>query len=176
MQTRDFSFIHKYFVAEKQESLLFLVVGIVAIILALLFFFFIKSNPSFYKGAAIPLLLIGLIQATVGYTVWARSDKQRMDVAYKMGMEPVGFIKNEELPRMQIVNKNFVIYRYTEIVLAITGIALFVLFRNKTEKAFWFGLGITLAIQSVLMLGADYFAEQRAKIYTAELNKIISPA
>lgn len=174
MQTKDFTFIHKYFIAEKQESLLFFIIGIVAIILALIFFFFIKSNPSFYKGAAIPLLLIGLIQGVVGYAVWARSDKQRIDVAYKIGMEPVGFVKGEELPRMQTVNKNFVIYRYTEIALAIVGLVLIFLFHSNTDSAFWFGVGITLTIQSLTMLGADYFAEKRALVYTKQIEEVIS--
>ena len=43
-EQRDFNFIYKYFIAEKQESLLFLVVGIAAIILAVVYFFFIKTN------------------------------------------------------------------------------------------------------------------------------------
>ncbi|MBI2730418.1 MAG: hypothetical protein HYX40_06665 [Sphingobacteriales bacterium] len=173
MQTRDVSFIHKYFLAEKQESLLFLIIGITAILLSVVFFIMIKTNLSFYKGAAIPLLLVGLIQVTVGYTVWARSDKQRLDVAYKMGMEPIGFAKSEELPRMQTVNKNFIIYRYTEIVLAMAGIALVFFFRKEPNKAFWFGLGVTLAIQSVIMLGADYFAEKRALHYTQQLQSLL---
>ncbi|NJO25286.1 MAG: hypothetical protein HC867_05135 [Bacteroidia bacterium] len=69
-------------------------------------------------------MVIGFIQAVVGYTVYARSDKQRLDVAYKTGLEPVSFIKNEELPRMKTVNKNFVIYRWVEIALTVTGIVL----------------------------------------------------
>jgi hypothetical protein len=31
-----------------------------------------------------------------------------------------------------------------------------------------------LAIQAVIMLGADYFAEKRGKIYTEELQKMIA--
>lgn len=152
---------------------MFLIIGIAALLLSVIFFFMMKTSPSFYKGAAIPLLVVGLIQVTVGYTVCARSDKQRLDVAYNIGMDPTGFTKNEELPRMQTVNRNFVIYRYVEIALAITGIVLLLAFRNNEGKAFWFGLGITLAIQSVLMLGADYFAERRALFYTQQLQSLL---
>src|SRR5258705_2409282 len=111
----DFSFIYKYFHGEKQESLLFLVVGIAAVLLAIIFWFFIKSNPSFFKGAAIPLLAIGIIQAAVGYTVYTRSDKQVKDIAYNMGMETVSYTRSVEIPRMEKVMKNFVIYRWIEI-------------------------------------------------------------
>ncbi|MBK9484183.1 MAG: hypothetical protein IPO01_02860 [Chitinophagaceae bacterium] len=171
-EQRDFSFIYRYFTAEKQESLLFLIVGIIAVILAVVFWFFIKSNPNFFKGAAIPLLAIGLIQMVVGYSVYSRTDKQKADIAYNIGMEPVSYVKQTELPRMKTVMKNFVIYRWVEIAFIITGLVLIFLFRSNADKTFWYGFGIALAIQAVIMLGADYFAEQRGKVYTNELNKI----
>lgn len=173
-EQRDFSFIYKYFIAEKQESLLFLIVGIVALLLAVVFWFFIKSNPSFFKGAAIPLLAIGLIQLVVGYTVYSRTDKQKTDVAYNLGMEPVNYVKQTEQPRMKTVMKNFVIYRWVEIAFIITGLVLIFLFRSNPDKSFWYGFGVALAIQAIIMLGADYFAEKRGKVYTAELENIIS--
>lgn len=172
-QQKDFSFIYKYFIAEKQESLLFLIVGIVAILLAVVFWFFIKSNPQFFKGAAIPLLAIGLIQVFVGYSVYSRSDKQKADVAYNIGMEPVNYVKQTEQPRMKAVMKNFVIYRWVEIVLIITGLILIFLFKANPEKSFWYGFGVALSIQAIIILGADFFAEKRGIVYKKELNTII---
>ena len=170
MFQRDFSFVHKYFMAEKQESLLFVFIGAAAIVLSIIFLFFIKSNPSFYKGAAIPLLAIGLLMGVVGYTVYARSDKQRLAVAYEMGLNPGMYINNQELPRMKKVMKNFIIYRFVEIILALTGVALFFFFRNKGDKQFLTGLGFTLAIMAVTALAADFFAEKRGSVYTKELE------
>ena len=97
-----------------------------------------------------------------------------MDIAYNVGVEPVEFTQQKELPRMKTVMKNFVIYRYVEIVLAIIGIVLFFYFRTDTGQQFWKGLGLTLAIQALLMLGADYFAEQRGKFYQKALEAIIT--
>lgn len=153
---------------------MFLIVGIVAVLLAVVCWFFIKSNPNFFKGAAIPLLAIGLIQMVVGYSVYSRTDKQKANIAYNMGMEPVNYVKQTELPRMKTVMKNFVIFRWVEIAFILTGLALIFLFRSNPDKSFWYGFGIALAIQAVIMLGADYFAEQRGKWYTSELNKIIA--
>lgn len=172
-EQRDFNFVYKYFIAEKQESLLFLIVGIAAIMLAIFFFIFIKSNPAFYKGAAIPLLAIGIIQCVVGFTVYSRSDKQMKEVAYNLGMETVSYAKQQELPRMNIVMKNFVIYRWVEIAFIIAGVVLIFLFRTNPDKIFWYGLGIALAIQGVLMLGADFFAEQRGKTYRQNLLELV---
>ncbi|MEP7256091.1 MAG: hypothetical protein ABI666_09950 [Ferruginibacter sp.] len=174
LEQRDFSFIYKYFIAEKQESLLFLIIGIAAILLAVIFWFFIKTNPSFFKGAAIPLLAIGIIQCVVGYSVYARSDKQKTDIAYNIGVEPASFIKQHELPRMKTVMKNFTIYRWVEIAFIITGLVLLFLFRANPDKTFWYGFGIALAIQATLMLGADYFAEKRGNVYTKKLMEIIA--
>ena len=169
MFQRDFSFVHKYFMAEKQESLLFVIIGSTAVILSVIFFFFFKSNPSFYKGAAVPLFTIGLLLGVVGYTVYDRSEKQRKSVAYEMGINPM-YVNSQELPRMNIVMKNFIIYRYVEIILALAGLALFFFFRGNDEKRFLTGMGLTLAIMAVTALAADYFAEKRGAVYTKELE------
>lgn len=172
LEQKDFSFIYKYFMAEKQAALLFLIIGIVAIILAVIFIFFIKSDPSFYKGAAIPLLTIGLIQITVGYVVYTRSDKQKTETAYHIGIEPVLYTKRVELPRMKTVMNRFVIYRWVEIVFLIIGLMLIYIFRLNADKSFWFGLGITLAIQAIIILGNDAFAEKRGLVYSKSLDKL----
>ncbi len=173
LEQRDFSFIYKYFIAEKQESLLFLIIGIVAVLLALAFCFFIKSNPAFFKGSAIPLLAIGLIQIVVGYSVYSRTDNQRKDIAYNIGIDPGSLVKQTELPRMKKVMKNFVIYRWVEIAFIITGLIFIFLFRQNTDKVFWYGFGVALAIQALIMLGADYFAEKRGKVYNNHLEEIV---
>lgn len=170
-EQKDFSFIYKYFIAEKQESLLFLLIGLAAITLSIIFWFFIKTNPVFFKGLAVPLLAIGLIQTVVGYTVYSRSDKQMADVAYNIGMEPAAYVKQTEMPRMKKVMQNFVVYRWVEIAFIAAGLILIFLFRSNPDKSFWYGFGIALALQAVIMLGADYFAEKRGKIYTDSLEE-----
>jgi hypothetical protein len=159
--------IEKYFVAEKNESLLFLVLGILAISLSIIFYSYLKS--AFFKGAAIPLLVIGLIQAIVGYTVYSRSDQQRISIVYAYDMDPAR-LKNEELPRMKKVNERFVFYRWTEIIFFLTGLVMMIIFRNNPEKRFYFGFAITLALQAAIMFCADYFAENRASTYTKQLT------
>ncbi len=173
-EQRDFSFIYKYFTGEKQESLLFLIIGITAVLLAAVFGFFIKSNPSFFKGAAISLLAIGLVQMVVGYSVYTRTDKQKATIAYNIGIDPVSFVKQTEMPRMKTVMKNFAIYRWVEIAFIITGLVLFFVFRTNPGKTFWYGLGLALTIQAAIMLGVDYFAESRGEVYVNELHKIIA--
>lgn len=158
--------IEKYFFAEKQESLLFIVVGVIALLTAIAFL--IWGKTLFFRGAAIPLLLIGIIQLVVGFTVYQRSDEDRKRNVYAYDMNP-GELKNKELPRMEKVNKNFVIYRWIEIVLTIVGLLIVFFSRKDPARLFWYGLGVALTIQAVIMLLADYSAENRAGKYTSGL-------
>ena len=161
--------IEKYFIAEKQESLLFLGIGIAAIIIALLGVFVWKTQ--FWKGASIPFILIAALQIIAGFTVYNRSDADRIRVVYALTMNPDD-LKEKELPRMETVNKNFVIYRYVEIALLLVGVVLIALYKNNIDKQFIYGIAVALAIQAALMLGADFFAEKRALIYTAQLKEM----
>jgi len=156
--------IERYFIAEKQESLVFLIIGCLAIVLALVAWFY--GRTSFFRGAAIPLLLVGLIQGIVGFTVYRRSDDDRVRNVYAFDMNP-GQLRTEELSRMEKVNKNFDIYFGIEVALAFIGVGLVIYFRRKPDLVFWYGFGVALALQAVIMLTADYFAEKRADKYTA---------
>ncbi|UEG51012.1 hypothetical protein LK994_05930 [Ferruginibacter lapsinanis] len=162
--------IEKYFLAEKNESLLFIIIGIVAIVAACIFFFYLKTN--WYKGAAIPFLIVGIMHLVVGYTVYKRSDGDRQRNVYAYDLNP-GELKTKELPRMGTIYKNFVVYRYIEIGLLLIGLLLFFYFKNNLDKTFWVGLGIALAIEAAVSLSADYFAEKRAKVYTKGLIEFV---
>jgi hypothetical protein len=74
---------------------------------------------------------------------------------------------------MEKVNKNFVVYRYIEIILLLIGLALFFYFKSQPGKTFWVGLGLALAMEAAISLGADYFAEKRATVYTNQLTKFV---
>ena len=159
-----------YFNGEKQESILFIAIGVIAIIAALLLFFYFKQ--AWGKGAAWPLLVIGLMQCVVGFTVYARSDDQRKDIVYKMDLNPDA-LQQIEVPRMEKVMKNFVIYRYTEIALLVGGIAVLLFFRNQPAKQWWMGLAAGFALQAALMLLADGFAERRGLTYINGLKQYL---
>ncbi|MBC7850765.1 MAG: hypothetical protein H7Y31_13575 [Chitinophagaceae bacterium] len=168
----DFTFVHKYFLGEKQATMIFMIVGCVAIILSVIFYFVVKSNPSFFKGAAIPLFIIGLLIAIAGFVVYQRTDTQRLDVSYNMGLSLKGYTANRELPRMKNVMRNFVVYRYIQIACILIGIGLFIYFRNNTQQVFWKGFGLTLAIMALVTFVGDYNASVRGTHYTKQLEEI----
>ena len=160
--------IEKYFVAEKQESLVFLIIGMVAVLLALIFYFSAKTQV--LRGAAVPLLILGLVQAVAGYAVYIRSDDQRVSQVYAYDMNP-DQLKTIELTRMRKVKTNFLIYRWVEIGVFVAGVVLIILFRFQPAKFFWLGFGITLTIMAAELFIADYIAEKRAVNYVSLLEE-----
>ncbi|MFY7899981.1 MAG: hypothetical protein ACOVNY_07335 [Chitinophagaceae bacterium] len=171
--------IEKYFIAEKQAGLFFLMVGLVAIILAAVGLFVLKHPIC--KGAAIPLIVIGLTQVAVGFTIYKRSDADRIRVVYDYDMNK-GAIKEKELPRMVIIDKNFIVYRWFQMILLIFGLIL--VFYNKVfmdhetdfetiKNSFRMGVGAAMIVQAIILLSADYFAEKRANAYTQQLKQFV---
>ncbi|HEX5668078.1 MAG TPA: hypothetical protein VFX73_04685 [Chitinophagaceae bacterium] len=159
--------IERYFMAEKQESLVFVIIGVAAVLAAIAFYFLLKS--SFFKGAVIPLVLVGLIELVVGYTVYKRSDGDRIRNVYAYDMNPAE-LKMKEIPRMEKVNRNFVIYRWVELALLVAGLILSMVYGQNPGRSFWYGFGIALSLQAGIMLVADYYAEKRALEYTRGLQ------
>jgi hypothetical protein len=160
--------IEKYFIAEKQESLVFLVIGIAAVLLALILYFMVKTQVC--RGMAIPLLVLGLMQAVAGYLVYVKSDDQRVGQVYAYDMNP-DQLKTTELTRMRKVKTNFTLYRWIEIGLFIAGTILFFWFRNDSGKMYWLGFGICLTLMSAELFIADFIAGKRAVYYTAQLEE-----
>ena len=154
--------IEKYFNAEKSESGLFMTIGIAGIVIAIIFYFFLKTE--FYKGAAIPLFFIGVILGIVGFTVYKRSDSDRIRNVYAYDMNPTE-LKQKEIPRMKTVIQNFIIYRWVEIALLIIGLGLYIYFVRDIRHDFWRGFGLGLAVMALSALVADYFAEKRGRVY-----------
>lgn len=163
--------IEKYFIAEKQEALVFICVGVAAIVVAMLGLLLWKTQ--FWKGAAIPLILIALLQLIVGYTIYNRSDADRVRVVYALDMNP-NDLKTKELPRMIKVNKSFVMYRYVQIALLTIGTLIALAYKSNIEKKFLFGIGVALVIQALIMLAADSIAEKRALHYTKLLQEKVN--
>jgi len=158
--------VSKYFNAEKAESILFIAAGLIAIIVSA--YFFIRLKQPFYNGLAYSLIVIALIQLTVGISIYYRSPKDISRVNQIIQTDKAK-IKTEEIPRMKTVMKNFVLYRWIEISLIIIGIIMFLFLGPGT---IWRGVGLGLFIQAGLMLLFDYFAESRGTIYLEYLQNL----
>jgi hypothetical protein len=152
-------FIKTYFTAEKNESLIFVLFGILTIGFSV--YALLKWGDSFYRGFAVPAILIGIIQIVVGSTVYFRTDKQIDQLETLYQQDKIAFAK-VETPRMNTVMKNFSLYKKIEVAFVVIGLLL-VFF--APSKEFWLGIGVGMLLQGALMLTADIFAERRGKEY-----------
>lgn len=158
--------ISKYFNAEKSESVIFILLGFVAIAFAA--YFFMKIKQPFYNGMAYPFIAIALIQIVVGSSVYLRSPKDIVRVNQIVQTDK-SKIQTEEIPRMKTVMKNFALYKWIEITLILVGIVMYLYFRPATLLK---GIGLGLFIQASFMLILDFFAESRGKIYREYLQTL----
>lgn len=158
--------VHQYFSGEKNESYLFLVLGLLGLVMSV---YLIQINTSiFWRGLALPFILVSLLEIIVGVMLIYRSPKDIIRVENFIKNERVKII-TDEIPRMEKVMKNFVIFRFIEIGLILTGIIIYFRFTNHD---FWRGVGFGLSLQSCIVLLLDCFAEKRGLIYLGYLNSL----
>lgn len=158
--------IVKYFHGEKSESYIFILMGVIAFAVALYFIFVLKT--SFWKGVAIPFIVVSSLEFIVGYTIVTRSPKDILRVEKFISKEPQK-IKTVEIPRMEKVMSNFILYRYVEIVLIILGV--FLMYSSMNDNL-WKGIGLGLFIQASMVLCLDFFAEKRGFVYLEYLKEL----
>lgn len=155
----------KYFNGERDESFLFLALGFLGLVIGS-YLIFIKAS-SYWKGMAIPFILVSVLEIIVGISLIYRSPKDIIRVENYIKNNQVK-IKTGEIPRMEKVMSNFVIFRYAEIALIILGMALMYSSMNDT---FWRGIGLGLFIQASIVLCLDFFAERRGHHYMEYLKE-----
>ncbi|MBS1545155.1 MAG: hypothetical protein JST14_16080 [Bacteroidetes bacterium] len=152
-------FIKNYFTAEKNESLIFIAFGILTLSFSV--YCLLRWGDAFYKGFAVPVIFIGLIQLVVGETVYFRTDQQ-METLEKLRHQDKPAFVADETRRMETVMKNFSLYKKIEVAFVVIGLLLIFL---TPSREFWLGLGVGMLLQGALMLTADIFAERRASEY-----------
>lgn len=153
-----------YFAAEKQESVIFISVGILAIVVSI----WLWINGHRLKSMAYPLVIIGLMQMAVGSTIFFRTDSQVSALSTQLQQNPTA-MRVEESARMETVMKNFSIYKAIEMILLITGVGIIIFLQQKDVAA---GIGIGLILQSAITLTLDIFAEARSADYMSALDRV----
>jgi hypothetical protein len=155
-----------YFAGEKQESLLFIAVGLIAICVAA----WLWTNGHRLRFMAVPLITIALMQLVVGTTVYLRTESQVQSLIAQSQSAPAQF-KQDELGRMQTVMKNFNIYKTIEMVLLVVGVCLIGFLQRFDVAA---GIGAGLVLQAAFTLALDMFAEARGQDYMVTLQGLFS--
>jgi hypothetical protein len=160
MLTKEF--IEKYFLTEKQDGLMLLISGGIAIALAA--FLLIKGSENFGKGLAIVLILTSIWQILIGYPALMHSDSHRMDMVYAYDMNPT-LLKTAESNRVESRIKTLKYMRAVEATLFLAGALLIILFYRHPERQLWFGVGLGLVLQMLVLFIMDHNAAKRAEQY-----------
>jgi hypothetical protein len=155
-----------YFAGEKQESLLFIAVGLIAICVAV----WLWTNGHRLRFMAVPLVAIALMQLVVGTTVYLRTESQVQGLITQSQSAPVQF-KQDEVNRMQTVMKNFNIYKTIEMVLLVLGVFLIGFLQRFDIAA---GVGAGLVLQAAFTLALDMFAQARGQDYMVALKGFVT--
>ena len=155
-----------YFAGEKQESLLFIAVGLIAICVGI----WLWTNGHRLRFMAVPLITIALMQLVVGTTVYLRTESQVQSLIAQSQSAPAQF-KQDEVSRMQTVMKNFNIYKAIEMVLLVLGVCLIGFLQRFDVAA---GIGAGLVLQAAFTLALDMFAEARGQDYLVALKGLLS--
>ena len=156
--------MNSYFVAEKQESVIFIAIGLLALGISV----WLWVNGHRLKSMAYPLVVIGLLQIVVGGTVYLRTDSQVSTLSSQLQLNPSA-LKAEETIRMQTVMKNFSIYKGIEMLLLIIGVGMIAFLQRHDIVA---GIGVGLVLQAAITLALDIFAETRGTDYLSAVQSI----
>lgn len=155
--------ILKYFRAEKEWSLYILIVAGVLIILSAVLWW----SGNRFRGAAIPLTAIALIEVIAGATVYLRTDAQIDTLTGQYYIDKEAFAVGETA-RMEKVMSGFQIFKIIEIALLVVGAGMIIIYR---ARPFVVSAGVGLIIQAGILLGFDLIASQRAQIYLDMLRR-----
>lgn len=156
--------ILKFYKAQKAQGFLFMLIGFIALIISLLIV--TNARNEFSNGLIIPISIIGIFQVYFGVNAFKNTPKHLLLVQ--------GFVKENQAAMANIeipsIHKT-ILFQKKMINTFLFFIALAILFMFVfNHSLFLQGLGIGLFIQSLIVITANYFADQRSQVYLKWLN------
>jgi hypothetical protein len=155
-----------WFTGERNEAYVFFGLGVVS---AGSGAYLLTRDTEFGKGAGWTAIGFGAVEMLFATTYTLSLDPKHDELKEDLASDPVKF-KADELDRMYAIADRFIWYRYAELGILATGTGL-ATYGFLTKKKTLAGIGLTAAIHAGLVLGLDYFAEQRTRTYIGKLEK-----
>ena len=162
--------IERFFTADKQMGLLFLVFS--AVLVAAALFLLLSQKPPFHRGVSIPLLLLASSLLYAGYPLHSRSDGRRIRSVYAYDMDP-GHLSGKELPRLQSDHRNVSRLHMAGFALFGAAVVAGLLLSRRPELAFWYGLSVSFAAVALLVCGLTYLYASRLGTFTHRLQEFL---
>ena len=165
--------IERYFTAEKQMGLVFIVLAVIALAAAL--FFVLSQKTPFYRGASLPVFLFAGFLLFSGYGFYSRSDDRRIRDVYAFDMDP-GHLSGKEVPRLQSMHRDISrIHLAGFVLLVLSAVAAYLLSKNS-ELSFWYGFACSLAVAALAACLITYFMASRLAGFTSRLQTFLQQA
>ncbi len=157
--------LREYFAGEMAESYAWAGLGVVGLAVSIPLF---VSKDSVGQPLAVPIFVLSLVQLALGIGLWVRTRGQVSRLSAQLDGDPFAFAQAERA-RMRGVNTGFKIYRIVEfgLLFAGAGAVAGTGWINKDDA--WLGAGLGLALECVVFLVLDFFADARGAKYEAAL-------
>jgi hypothetical protein len=161
--------MHDFFDGEVAGSWLWLGEGLaVSGAAAATLLFYDGEGEDFWRGASIPVLVIGIVQAATGASILLRTPGWVERFDDQLDTDPAGY-RAEELERMERINFQYDLVRWVEIGLFVAGAGL-ITYGVLAEDDRFIGAGVGLAAQILITFLTDIWAASRAETYTEALE------
>ncbi|HJL48120.1 MAG TPA: hypothetical protein RMG45_19840, partial [Polyangiaceae bacterium LLY-WYZ-15_(1-7)] len=118
-----------------------------------------------WRGAAVPLVILGLVELAVGGAVLVTTEAQVANLKTDLEVTPAAALL-EERERVEDVIAAFDVYEIVEGFLVFIGLAMAVAARRTAYRA----AGLALVAQALTLMALDVRAEGHARTYLAALE------
>ena len=159
--------VSAYFGREKIAARLFLGFGVASIAGGGAL---ISRPDAFTRGAGYTMAAIGVIQAVAATAYHFSIDSRVAKLHARIAQDHVA-LHRDESERIRGVTSRFAIFRYTELALMATGVALAAAGEVK-DKPLMKGIGLGLGVEAFVFLGLDLIAEHSAHRYQEGLARL----
>lgn len=151
---------------ELFEAKLIVAFGIVTVIAGFLFWK-VGTTPN-AKALFIPLLVVGAIYSSIGGGMLYSNPKRMVELPQLYKQDKVEFAKLEK-KRVDDFQYGYKVSKIVATVFFLLTLLIFWTTKNPT----WMGVGLALTYFAIAGLVVDYFSQERADIYYAEVLKEI---
>lgn len=157
------SAIDVYFRGERTEMIAFLVFAGILVVTAIVLW---MTHDRFARSLSVVLALCALIACSTAIPLMFRDGPHAAKLRERIAQGEEAGVRADEGARMAAVNRNYAYYRYlyAAVVLVAIGLALFM--RNATTS----GIAVGLLVFTATGLVVDHYSEERAAVYTQELQ------
>jgi hypothetical protein len=156
-----------YFAGEKLGGYILAGLGVAGLASGALLY---RSSSLRARGAAYPLLSVGLLHLAAGVFIYIASDGRIDKFGEQIDRDAPAFVTAER-KRMAGVSTQFTALKIAEVVLIAGGLTMAGV-GWRTDRPRLSGAGAALALEMALTLGFDIWASRRAHDYRDELAQL----